>query len=180
MTVDQRLSDVVVTALRAVEGVFLYDLAWHGSVLRVTVDRPDGVDLDAIADVTRVLSRALDESDPIPGTYQLEVSSPGLERPLRTPEHWAGAVGERVKVKTMVEIDGERRFDGIVRSVDGAAVVLSTDSGEHRLALDQIDKATTVFEWGPTPKPGSPGGRDRAAAAGASRPGGGSAQKDQR
>ena len=164
MTIDQRLFDLVVAATASVEGVSLYDLAWQGPVLRVTVEAPGGVDLDAISAVTRALSRSLDEADPIPGAYQLEVSSPGLERVLRTPEHWAGAVGERVKVKTRVEVDGERRFDGVVASVEGDDVLIETSAGEQTLALDQIDKATTVFEWGPAPKPGSPAGRERAAA----------------
>ena len=87
-----------VTALIAPEvtaaGLSLYDLEHAGGVLRVVVDRPGGVDIEAIAAITRAVSRLLDEHDPLPGHYTLEVSSPGLERRLRVPAHFAGAVGE--------------------------------------------------------------------------------------
>jgi len=180
MTIDERLSGVILTALVPIEGVSLYDITWHGSVLRVTVDRPGGVDLDTISGVTRALSHALDEADPIAGAYQLEVSSPGLERTLRTAEHWSGAVGERVKVKTRVEVDGERRFEGTVVSAAADYIVIETSEGERRLALDQLDRATTVFEWGPTPKPGSPASRERTAAGSPGRPDAGPRQEDSR
>ncbi len=180
MTIDQRLSDVIEAAVAPVDGVSLYDIAWHGSVLRITVERPGGVDLDTISEVTRAVSRALDDADPIPGAYQLEVSSPGLERTLRTAAHWSGAEGERVKVKTRVEVDGQRRFDGVVGSVGADHVVVATESGDHRLALDQIDRATTVFEWGLTPKPGSPAKSGRTAAGAPAVAGAASQQEDPR
>ena len=87
---------------RSADGLDLYDLELNGGVLRVVVDRRDagGVGMDAITQVTRPVSRALDEHDPIDGRFTLEVSSPGLERTLRTPEHFRGAVGTVVAVKT--------------------------------------------------------------------------------
>ena len=81
-------------------GLELYDLDWTAGVIRVVVDRPGGVDLEAIATATRLISRELDHTDPIPGRYQLEVTSPGLERTLRTPAHFRGAVGTVIKVRT--------------------------------------------------------------------------------
>ncbi len=83
-----------------------------GGVLAVTVDRAGGVDLDALTTANRAVSRALDELDPIPGRYSLEVSSPGLERPLRTPAHFARAIGETITVKTRPQVPGERRRRG--------------------------------------------------------------------
>src|SRR5512139_844724 len=87
MSVPERVRAVIEPVVAA-QGLELFDLEQAGPVLRVTVDRPGGVDMEAIASTTRALSRALDEHDPIAGHYTLEVSSPGLERPLRTPAHW--------------------------------------------------------------------------------------------
>ena len=99
-SVVERVREIVAPLLAA-RGLFVDDVEHKGSALRITVDREGGVDLDAIAEATRVVSRALDEDDPVPGSYTLEVSSPGLERPLRTPAHFARAVGTAVKVKTI-------------------------------------------------------------------------------
>jgi ribosome maturation factor RimP len=72
-----------------------------------------------------------------------------LERRLRTAVHFEGAIGDRVRVKTRVEVDGERRHDGVLRGIDGDVVTVVTDAGDERtIELDQIDRATTVFEWG--------------------------------
>jgi ribosome maturation factor RimP len=94
----------------------------------------------------------------VPGRYTLEVSSPGLERRLRTPDHFVRAIGSEVTVKTRTEVDGERRFRGTLVAADEAGVTLrlADDAGDRSLAYDQIEKARTVFDWGPTPKPGQP------------------------
>jgi ribosome maturation factor RimP len=161
MTVSDATRAVVLAAVEPLD-VELYDLEHAGGTLRVTVDRPGGIDIDAIAEVTRAVSRALDDADPIPGSYHLEVSSPGLERTLRTPAHWQGAVGERVKVKLRAEVDGVRRVDGTVAAVGDGEVTIDVDGGApHVVRLDDVERARTVFEWGPAPKPGGPkpGGR---------------------
>lgn len=132
----------------------LYDLEFAGGTVRVTLDRPGGIDLEVIAEATRQISRQFDLDDPIPGKYLLEVSSPGLERNLRTAEHWARAQGETVRVKTTPTFDGERRFDGVVESVEATTVLLAVDGGVVRCDLDDIERARTVFSWGPAPKPG--------------------------
>ena len=95
-----------------------------GGTLRVTVDRQGGVDLEAIASATRMISRELDHADPLPGRYTLEVSSPGLERPLRTPEHFQRAVGDTLAVRTQPDVDGDRRVQGVLAAAD--------DDGDHR------------------------------------------------
>ena len=151
--------------------VELFDVEQAGGTLRVTLDRPGGVPLDVIAEATRRLSRALDEHDPVPGRYTLEVSSPGLERVLRTPDHWRWAVGRDVSVKLRADAatDGDRRLRGVVRDVDdrGVTLALSEPVGaERHLALDDIDKARTVFEWGPTPKKGGKQGQRKQPRAG--------------
>jgi ribosome maturation factor RimP len=132
----------------------LYDLEYTGGVVRVTVDQPGGVGMDAIASLTRALSRAFDEQDPIDGHFTLEVSSPGLERPLRTPDHFAGAVGETVTCKTRDENGHASRLRGVLAAAGTDAITITTDSGDHTVALDAVDAARTVFEWGPAPKPG--------------------------
>ncbi|WP_421120367.1 ribosome maturation factor RimP [Aquihabitans daechungensis] len=140
-------------------GVSLYDLEYAGGVLRITVQKDGGVDIGIIGKLTREISHLLDEEDPMPGQYTLEVSSPGLERPLRTPEHFAGAVGSVVALKTKAGVEGDRRIKGTLVAVDdGTATIAPADAapGSTRiLALDDIERARTVFEWGPAPKPGS-------------------------
>jgi len=139
-------------------GVSLYDIEQNGGILRVTIDRPGGVSVDDITRATRALNRSLDEADPVPGRYTLEVSSPGLERTLRTPAHFVGAVGTTVTVKTRPQVEGDRRLTGVLTAADDDGFTLTVDdaaSTSRHLAYHDIDKARTVFEWGPAPKPGS-------------------------
>ena len=132
-------------------GLELYDVQVSGTgrarILRVMVDRDGGVDLEAIADATQAVSPLLDAPPldaAISGPYALEVSSPGLERPLRTPAHFARAAGETITVKT----DG-RRVRGVVTAVDDAGFDLLLDDGNtERIAYDDVTQARTVFEWG--------------------------------
>ncbi len=146
-------------------GLELYDVEQAGAVLRVTVDHPGGVDLTQVAEVTRALSRALDEHDPVPGRYTLEVTSPGLERKLRTPAHFRGAVGSDVTIKLVAGVAETRRIAGVLADADDESVVVVADGDEHRIPYAHIDKARTVFEWGPAPKPGRSGSADRRATA---------------
>lgn len=133
-------------------GLEVWDVAFRGeggrSVLRVTVDRDGGVDLDTIAEVSERLSRRLDLEDFGPKGYQLEVSSPGLERPLRTPRHFERSVGERVKVKTAVQVEGRNVLEGALVSADAEAIVVASEGGELRVPYADIVSARTVFEWG--------------------------------
>lgn len=142
-------------------GIELYDVERAGGILRVTVDQPGGIPLDVVAEATRRISRMLDEHDPVPGRYTLEVTSPGLERNLRTPGHFAWAVGRLASIRTR-HADGEvRRFRGIVLAADDRGIEVRPEEGgePRRLGYDEIDKARTVFEWGPSPKPGGPRSR---------------------
>jgi ribosome maturation factor RimP len=133
-------------------GLELWDVAFRGeggrSILRVTVDREGGVDLDTIAEVSERLSRRLDLEDFGPKGYALEVSSPGLERALRTPRHFERSVGERVKVKTAAPIEGRRAHEGELVSADAEAIVVASEGGELRVPYADIASARTVFEWG--------------------------------
>lgn len=128
------------------------DVEVGSGLVRVTLDRPGGVDLDTLAQVNRLVAPGLDELDPVPGRYTLEVSSPGLERALRTPEHFARFVGATLSVKTKPGVAGERRFRARLSAADDRGVTLIPSDHEARhLAYDQIQAAHTVFEWGPAP-----------------------------
>ena len=152
MATADRVQLLVVPILEA-EGLELYDLELDGGVLRVLVDRPGGADIGSISTVARALSRALDEHDPIDGKYTLEVSTPGLERPLRTPAHFAKAVGTTVKVKTKPGTEGDRRLEGVITAADEDGVTVQDDAGQARtVRYDDIERARTVFVWGPAPK----------------------------
>lgn len=117
-------------------------------VLRVTVDRDGGVDVDTISETSERLSRRLDLEDFGRGRYRLEVSSPGLERPLRQPQHFQRSVGEQVKVKTVEPVEGSKTHAGALVSADAEAIVIATDGGELRVPYANVASARTVFEWG--------------------------------
>ena len=152
MTAVDRVRDIVVPLVEAAD-LDLYDLDLAGGVLQVLVDRPGGADIGTVSRLARVISRALDEHDPIDGNYALEVSTPGLERPLRTPAHFAHAVGTSVKVKTKPGTDGDRRVEGTVAGADDTCVTVEDADGErHSLRYEDIERARTTFEWGGQPK----------------------------
>lgn len=151
-------------------GLDLYDVEQRGGTLRVTIDTPPGtdhgVDLDTIALATRLISTDLDHHDPVPGRYTLEVTSPGVERALRTPAHFRREVGKTLSIRLADVEAAQRRFEGVLVAADDAtATIQVTTDGDvvHRVVpLDQIDRAKTVFEWGPQPKrggKGAPGGK---------------------
>ena len=162
MSVADRVRDLVLPLLDD-RDLDLYDVEVQGPVLRVVVDSAPGsgggLDLDVLADATRAVSRALDEADPITGRYTLEVTSPGLERTLRRPEHFERAVGETVRIRTLAGFSDERRVEGQLVSADSSGVVVRTgvsDDGtavEQQLAYHDIERARTVFEWGPATPP---------------------------
>ncbi|MDP1821154.1 MAG: ribosome maturation factor RimP [Acidimicrobiales bacterium] len=141
---------ILVEPILEAEGLELYDLELDGGVLRVLVDREGGADIGSISKVARALSRALDEHDPIDGRYTLEVSTPGLERPLRTPGHFAQAIGTAVKVKTKPGVEGDRRSEGTIAAADADGVTVRDDAGVARtFRYEDIERARTVFVWGP-------------------------------
>lgn len=144
----------LVEPLAAAAGADVYDITLAGGKLVVALTRRGGIDLDTLTAVSRRLNAVLDEEDPISGSYTLEVTSPGLERTLRTPEHFAGAVGAEVTIRTKPDVEGERRVKGTVRRADATSVTVALDDGEQRtVAIDDIERARTVFTWGGAEKP---------------------------
>ncbi|MHB1854395.1 MAG: ribosome maturation factor RimP [Acidimicrobiales bacterium] len=149
----------LVEPLLASTDLELVDVEIQGPILRLSLDRPGGIDLEAIARISPVITAALDESDPMPDSYQLEISSPGLERPLRTPEHFARFIGSKISVRTLPGTPGERRLTGLLTGADPDGVEVDAEgAGPTRIGYGQIERARTVFEWGPAPKPGKAGG----------------------
>jgi ribosome maturation factor RimP len=145
VSVSDRVRAVVGPVLAAL-GLELVDVEQAGATVRVLVDRPEGgIDLDTVAAASEAVSAALDQHDPVPGRYTLEVSSPGVERPLRTPAHFRRFVGTPVAVRTRPGVEGERRVEGTLEAADDEGVVVAG----RRLAYADIERAHTVFVWGP-------------------------------
>lgn len=145
---------VVVDAVEPVVaalGLELYDVEVSGTgralVVRVLVDREGGIDLDTVGTAAEAISPVLDSeavSRALPGAYALEVSSPGLERPLRRPEHYQRAVGTTISVKTP-----GRRIRGTVVEADDESFELALEDGtQERISYTDVAQARTVFEWG--------------------------------
>jgi ribosome maturation factor RimP len=135
----------------------VYDVEEAGGTLRVLLDRPGGIDVDALTTATRRISAAMDDDGTFPAAATLEVSSPGLERKLRTPAHFAGAVGDRVKVKLRAGVEGDRRITGTLSAADDHSITITPEDDPARtVALDDVESAHTEFVWGPAPKPGGP------------------------
>ena len=154
-TVEERIKAIVAPIIVDL-GLDLYDFEYAGGVVRVTLDKDGGVDLEAIALATRLISREMDHVDPISGRYSIEVSSPGLERNLRTPSHFQRIVGWTVNVRTHASVEGDRRAQGVLSAADDDGITITFTKGkellERRLAYGEIERARTVFEWAKTEK----------------------------
>ncbi len=140
------------------EGLELDDLLVAGGsgapALRVVVDGPGGVDVDHLADLSKGLDRILADTPYSTARFGLEVTSPGLERALRRPRHWAKAIGRSVIVKTREPVDGVRRFTGVVVQAGEGDAVLDVDGTHATIPYDLVTSAKTVFVWEKAPRPG--------------------------
>jgi ribosome maturation factor RimP len=119
-------------------------------VLRVTIDREGGLDLDTIGATSERISRRLDLEGFEPGPYSLEVSSPGLERPLKAPRDFIRRVGQRVKVRIAPPGASAKTYEGRLEAADEHEVTIATEAGERTVRYADVVKARTVFEWGDT------------------------------
>jgi ribosome maturation factor RimP len=119
-------------------------LSGQGGHLRLTIDKPDGIDLDDCEKVSHAVSALLDVEDPVPGNYNLEVSSPGLDRKLTKVEHFQRFEGETLKITMRFPIAGRRRFRGKLTSSDDENIVVEVDGESHSLPLTMIDTARLV------------------------------------
>ncbi len=116
------------------------------STLRIYIDSPKGVTVDDCAAVSHQASGILDVEDVIQSRYTLEVSSPGLDRPLFKLEHYQQYVGEFIKVKLRIAFDGRRKFAGVLTSIEGDEIIVRVDNEEYVLPVESIDKANIVLK----------------------------------
>ena len=136
---------VEAAGLELVEAIFSRDKG--RPVLRVIVDRDGGLDLDTIGEVSERIGRRLDLEGFDPGPYSLEVSSPGVDRPLREPRHFARAVGSPVRVKVKPPGAGGEVLRGTLAGADEAGIRIASESGERTVPYDEIASARTVVDW---------------------------------
>ena len=133
------------------EGFDLYDVSRRReggrTVLQVMVERPEGVEIDGLAHLSRRISQHLEEQGSETGTFDLRVSSPGLERPLKRPEHFRRSVGEQVKVKTTAQVDGSRIHTGTLMSAGDEGCILEAGGAELHLPYSGISSARTAVDW---------------------------------
>lgn len=118
--------------------------AGRHSTLRLYIDHPDGVTVEHCAKVSREVGAIMDVEDPIAHEYLLEVSSPGLDRPLFTLEHFTKAIGEKVELKLAIPQDGRRKFKGKLTAIEQDMLVLEIDGKQFRLLIDNVEKANIV------------------------------------
>jgi len=116
--------------------------------LRVYIDKPGGVTLDDCEKISRHLNEILDEKDPIPQAYYLEVSSPGLERQLKKPRDFERALGNLVEIKLYKAVDNRKRYEGELISYDGNVLAIKTENNEIlEFKVEQIAKVKTIVKF---------------------------------
>ena len=139
--------------LAQAEGMEIVDIEFRsegsrgGRVLRLYMDKEGGPNVDDLSRVSRQLSEVLDAQDTIDGAYTLEVSSPGINRPLRKPEHFARFVGKRIRIRTRDLIDGRRSFLGILDEVAGNSVRLMQEDKQYWIPFSMIEKSNYEHDW---------------------------------
>ena len=124
-----------------------YTPAGKNSLLRVYIDAPEGVTVDDCARVSHQVSGLLDVEDPISEHYSLEISSPGMDRPLYTLEQFEQFAGHTVQLRLRTPFEGRRKFKGILNGVEGDDVLLVVDNHEYLLPHDLIDRANLVPQF---------------------------------
>jgi len=139
--------------LAAREGMEIVDIEFRreggraGRVLRLYLDKEGGPRMDDLGRVSRALSEVLDAEDAVDGPYTLEVSSPGINRPLTRPEHFARFVGKRIRVRTRDSINGRRSFLGILGKMIEDTIILKQDGTEFHIPFTMIEKSNYEHDW---------------------------------
>jgi ribosome maturation factor RimP len=143
LALQQRIRSLLAPTVERL-GYDLVAIEWTGTtrgrVLRVSIDAPAGVNAEDCGRVSEQISPLLDAEDPIVGSYHLEVSSPGIDRPVQRSEDFERFNGHRVKIR-LVEGHPRRRYTGVIGPVDGDEVLVSVDGTVHRIPLDAIESA---------------------------------------
>ena len=121
--------------------------AGKDSVLRLFIDHENGIDVDDCAEVSRQVGAILDVEDPISTEYNLEVSSPGLDRPLFDLAHFEAVIGETINVKLSIPLNGRRKFKGELEAVENDTLIVVVDGQDYELAHSNVDKANLVHKF---------------------------------
>lgn len=140
----QKLIEPAVAALGFELWGIEYSAQGKHSKLVVFIDHPDGVGVDNCADVSRQVSALLDVEDPIPGQYQLEVSSPGMDRPLFSLSHFERYAGHTIRLRLRAPFEGQRRFKGLLAGIDEDEVLLQFGEEEYGFPIETIEQARVV------------------------------------
>jgi ribosome maturation factor RimP len=119
----------------------------RGRVLRLYLDKHGGPNIDELGRVSRQLSELLDTQDIVEGSYTLEVSSPGINRPLKKPEHFQRFIGKRVRVRTGDMIEGRRSFLGILKEVTGEKIRVEVEGKQYEIPFSTIEKSNYEHDW---------------------------------
>jgi len=139
--------------IAACEGMEIVDIQFRhegsrgSKVLRLFLDKENGPNVDDLTRVSRQLSELLDVHDAVEGGYTLEVSSPGINRPLKKPEHFERFVGKRIRVRTHETIDGRRSFLGVLQAVSEGQVTIKQEGKVYRIPLSDIEKSNYEHDW---------------------------------
>ncbi|AWL11565.1 Ribosome maturation factor RimP [Saliniradius amylolyticus] len=145
--IEQTLTDMLTPAVEALGFELLgveFVAAGKHSTLRIYIDHANGISVDNCADVSHQVSAILDVEDPINTEYNLEVSSPGMDRPLFKAEHYAAVIGETVSVRLRTPMDNRRKFKGKVLSVEDGILTIEVDGETFELVIDNIEKGNLV------------------------------------
>ena len=151
----QRASALVVSVVEPVVTGLGYELvgaefgqAENGQTLRVYIDKPEGIVMEDCATVSRQLNAVLDVEDTIKSAYLLEVSSPGVDRPLFTEAHFAAQVGEQIRVRMADGVNGRRNFKGTLVAVENEHAVVEVDGLDYELPLPDVEQAHLIGRLG--------------------------------
>ena len=152
MTLQERITAIAERAA-AREGLEVWNVdvlgAGRSRLVRIFIDKPDGVTLADCELMSQQVGTVLDVEDIVPDhRYHLEVSSPGIERRLFKPEHFARFAGQKARIALREPFENQRRWEGILAGVEEGVILLETANGASmRFSLDQIEKANLKFEW---------------------------------
>lgn len=145
----QQLLEPVVTAMGCELWGIEYITGGHRHILRIFIDREEGVQLEDCERVSRQVGSVLDVEDPISSEYTLEVSSPGMDRPLYTLDQFRRYSGETVRLRLRSPYEGRRKFTGLLVGTEGDDVVIRCEAEEYLFPVESIDKANVVPRFGP-------------------------------
>jgi len=147
---EQKLTELLRPAVEETGKTLLgieYISAGNNSILRLFIDHVNGIDVDDCAEVSRQVGAILDVEDPISSEYSLEVSSPGVDKPLFEIEHFQSVIGEIVNVKLSIPLNGRRKFKGPLVAIENNNLIIEVDSIDYELSIGNVDKANLVAKF---------------------------------